>query len=111
MSERLTINGYDYHVPPNVKAEVEHLRGELAEIDARVEGARGVHRRNWKAEAENEHLRALLDPDNDEQVKQMARAMARARERNARWRDLSGWKRDCADVRAVLTALRKGGNR
>ena len=26
MSERLTIDGYDYHVPPNVRVEVERLR-------------------------------------------------------------------------------------
>ena len=44
MSERLTIDGYDYHVPPNVRVEVERLRAENERLRAENERLRGVVR-------------------------------------------------------------------
>ena len=36
MSERLTIDGYDYHVPPNVRVEVERLKAENERLRSRL---------------------------------------------------------------------------
>lgn len=49
-----------------LRAEAERLRAELAEIDSRVTGARGIHRRNWVAERDlaaiRERVAALHRP-------------------------------------------------
>ena len=65
MSERLTIDGYDYHVPPNVRVEVERLRAENERLRARlrvirrtVESERG---RNLDADRVIDRVAAWVD--------------------------------------------------
>jgi len=71
VSGRLTIDGYDYNVPPNVRVEVERLRAEneRAEVDAEnwaYQAGRAVAEAG-RLRAENERLRqrvSTLEQDN-----------------------------------------------